>query len=131
MSVQKSFNSEIEGDTLIVMPRGSVGSLAGQYFKPEVDGLLSQIKKHDLKYVLVDLAEVSYFGTMMLGTMHQLFKHVRDGGGGMVLCNVSVVGREILRVSGFDSLWPICRSRQEALQALRDKPQSLPDTADS
>ena len=116
----KTFNSEIDGRTLVVIPLGSVSSLAGQYFKPELDELLEQLQRPELQNVVVDLAEVSYFGTIMLGTMHQLWRRVRDAGGKMALCNVSTVGREILRVSGFDTLWPVCPSRDEAIGAVEE-----------
>ena len=48
-----------------------------------------------------------------------VWKTVRDGGGRMALCNVSAVGGEILRIAGFDTLWPICASREEALEAVK------------
>jgi hypothetical protein len=37
----------------------------------------------------------------------------------MAFCNVSEQEREVLAVTRLDGIWPICRSRGEALQAVR------------
>ena len=118
MSSSKLFTAEVESETLIVVPVGSVSSLAGESVRPEVDELLQQLQQSQLKHVVIDLSEVSYFGTIMLGAMHMIWKRVREAGGNMALCNVSVVGCEVLRIAGFDTLWIICPSREEALDAV-------------
>ncbi|OHB73167.1 MAG: hypothetical protein A2V70_18100 [Planctomycetes bacterium RBG_13_63_9] len=110
---------ETEGNTLVVVPLGSVSSLAGESAKPELDSLLEQLEQGQIRNVVVDFLNVSYFGTIMLATMHTIWKRVRESGGKMALCNLSVVGHEILRISGFDTLWPICDSREEAMEAVR------------
>jgi anti-anti-sigma factor len=119
MSTPRIFTAETDGKTLVVAPLGSVSSLAGENVKPELDDLLGKLQRAELKNVVVDLKDVSYIGTIMLGAMHTIWKQVRASGGKMALCNVSVVGREILRISGFDTLWPICDSRDEALDIVK------------
>jgi anti-sigma B factor antagonist len=47
------------------------------------------------------------------------WKHARERGAGMALCNVSPVGHEILRKSKLNSLWPVFPSREQAVEALR------------
>jgi len=116
MSILKAFHAESENDTLIVMPQGSVSSLAGDEVSSELDELLVRLKSAGPNSVVVDFEKVSYFGTVMLGAMHAIWKHVRQQGGKMALCNVSDMGREILRVSGIDVLWPVCASRRDALE---------------
>ncbi|HUT10004.1 MAG TPA: STAS domain-containing protein [Thermoguttaceae bacterium] len=116
MSILKTFHTESEDETLIVMPQGSVSSLAGDEVSSELDELLERLERPGPNNVVVDFEKVSYFGTVMLGAMHAIWKHVREEGGKMVLCNVSDMGREILRVSGIDVLWPVCASRQEAIE---------------
>ena len=116
MSVAKAFRTETENETLIIVPLGSVSSLAGEEVSSELDGMLKGLGGSGLRHVVIDFAEVSYFGTVMLGAMHVIWKRVRKKDGKMALCNVSDMGREILRVSAFDILWPICPSRNEALE---------------
>ena len=116
MPISKTFAVESENDTLIVMPLRSMGSLAEESVRPELDTILEQIRHPDMRHAVIDLSEISYFGTSMLEAMYSIWRRIRDDEGKMVLCNVSTMGREILRVSRFDTLWPICDSREEALQ---------------
>lgn len=120
MPEPKVFRAESDGQTLIVTPLTNVSSLADESVKPELDGLLEQLERPGVKNAVVDFADISYFGTTMLETMRVIGRRVRDGKGKMVLCNLSNMEREILRVAGFDTLWPICESREEALQILAE-----------
>src|SRR3972149_2316548 len=116
MSKPTIFETEIENATLTVAPRGDVSTLAGEDVHTELLGLLDQLQLADVKHVVVDLKRASYFGSSMLGAMNALWSRIRSHGGNMALCNVSETGLEILQVSKFDTLWPICASREEALK---------------
>jgi len=118
MSILKAFHTESEDKALVVVPQGSVSSLAGDEVSSELNDLLQRLKAPGSNNVVLDFANVSYFGTVMLGAMHAIWKRVREENGKMVLCNVSDMGREILRVSGVDVLWPVCASRQEAIEKI-------------
>ena len=84
----------------------------------ELAGLLDRIEDTGVQHAVVDLEQSAYFGTSMLQAMAAIWKRVRARGGKMAVCNVSDTGREILRVTRFDTLWPICSSQQEALEAV-------------
>lgn len=116
MSLPKFFEAATDGSTLIVSSLGSLGSLAGEEIAYELTDLLEQFDKPELTRVVIDLQKASYFGTSMLQVMTALWKRVRAKGGRLALCNVSETGLEILHVTRFDTLWPICGSREEALQ---------------
>ena len=116
MTVPKTFDTESVGKTLVVRPLDCVGSLAGASLKAEMEGLLEQLRESGLRSVVIDLHRLPYFGTNLLEAMHMIWRPVRAQGGKMFLCNVSDVGREILRVSRFDTLWPIFASEEEALE---------------
>ena len=118
MPLPKIFDAEIEGHTLVVISLGSAGSLAGEEMGGELTGLLEQFENSDLRNGVIDLEKASYFGTSMLQVMTALWKRVRARGGKLALCNVSDMGREILNVTKFDTLWPMCSSRGEALKAV-------------
>jgi anti-sigma B factor antagonist len=98
------------------VPLTNVSTLDQEDVRPELDRLLTQVKESQTRNVIIDLARVSYFGTAMLEAMHAIWKCVREAGGKMALCNVSDLPREVLHVAGFDTLWPIYASRQEALE---------------
>lgn len=118
MSTTKTFSAESEGRTLIVEPLVNVSGLAEKDVRPELDRILDQLRETETPNVVIDFAKISYFGTTMLEAMHRIWRCVREADGRMVLCNVSNMQREVLHVAGFDTLWPICDSRQEALEAV-------------
>lgn len=120
MSRERIFDTEIEDKTLIVAPRGKVSTLAGEEVNIELGQLLRQLQEADCKNVVIDLEKASYFGSSMLGALNAMWNRVRSGGGRMAICNVSEVGLEILHVSKFDTLWPICSSRQEAIEKVTE-----------
>lgn len=116
MAVPKTFSVENTGKTLIIRPLDTVGSLAEPNIKSELDELVEQLHDPQIQSVVIDLEHLPYFGTNMLETMHIIWRPVRAKGGKMVLCNVSDVGREILRVARFDVLWPVVESPEQAIQ---------------
>jgi anti-anti-sigma factor len=71
-----------------------------------------------VKQVVLDFHETDYFGSTAVGFFLRLWKQLRGRGGRLAFCNVSEHERDILQVTGFDRLWPICASREEALQAV-------------
>ena len=118
MSEARIFSAEIVGDTLVVAPLTNVGSLAGEQVDFELNEFLGQLARPEVNNAVIDMQRCSYFGTAMLQVMTAVWKRVRTGGGKMAICNVSEVGREILEVSRFDTLWPVCSSRSEALRVV-------------
>ena len=59
-----------------------------------------------------------YFGSVFLAVLLRCHKLVKSRGGDLVLCGVSSVVRELLRITALDTLWAIYDSREEALDAL-------------
>ncbi len=114
----KVFNTCREGSVLIVSPVGNISNFIGAIVQPEVDSLLETIRDEDIKNVIFDLQEVPYFGSVLLGAMHSIWKRVRGESGRVVLCHVSDLGREILEATRFDLVWPIYTTRNDALAAL-------------
>ena len=115
MSAPRTLSVATEKETLIVMPLHSVGSFSEEDIKPELDALLAQLQPPEPRNVVIDLAKVPYFGTALLKAIHAVWRRVGKLEGKMALCNVSDMGREVLRVSKFDTLWPVCASRAEAM----------------
>jgi anti-anti-sigma factor len=118
MSIAKTFSTESEGKTLIVVPLVNVSSLVEEDVRPDLDRLLEQLEQTEPRNVVIDFGRISYFGTTMLEAMHAIWRRVREADGKMALCNLSDMQREVLHVAGFDTLWPVYTSRQEALQTL-------------
>jgi anti-anti-sigma factor len=65
---------------------------------------------------ILDLSEVTYMGSAMLGMMVNFRQRVLAGKGKMVLCCVSPRLLEIIRTCCMDRLFPIAKSRTEAIK---------------
>ena len=115
MKQGKLFLTEKIGPTLLVVPLANISSLAGEHVQPELNAVLAELEDGDTKNVVVDLQRLDYFGSVMLAAMHMMWKRVRESDGKMVLCGVSELGKEVLQIARFDTLWTICGRREEAL----------------
>lgn len=111
------FNSEMQGDVLVVSAQAEISSLQFDIDQQMTD-VLHTLQQSGAKHLLLDLSRSSYFGTAMLGAMVKVWKKVSQGGGQMVLCNVSDGIQEVLRLTKLQTLWPIHATRDDALRSL-------------
>jgi anti-anti-sigma factor len=122
MSGPRYVRVEREGDALIVSPLFTFASFAESDISDEWMDVQCQIDSPDIKYVIVDLGQIPYFGSTVLEWMVQMWKRVKAKGGKLATCNASPVGREVLSAARFDLLWGILGTREEAQAWLREKP---------
>jgi anti-sigma B factor antagonist len=115
----KFFATEREADTLIASPVRGMGSLAGPEFLEDRTALIEEIRHPEVRGVVIDFSNVDYFGSLLLDTLCMAWKHARQHGAGMVLCNLSPGGQEILQKSKLNMLWPVYPSREQAVAGLR------------
>ena len=118
MVATRLFHVETENDTLIVTVRGNVGSLADAQITSEFDALLETVQESGARRIVVDLDDQPYIGSIILESLRRLWNLLQAENGKMALCGVSELGAEILQIARFDTLWPICNSRSEAVQAV-------------
>ena len=118
MSLSKLFKFQSEGDLIIVDLQSEVSSLVDSELLEEMRPMLESAEKTNLKHMVIDFEQVSYFGSIMLEALRALWNHVSAAGGKMVLCNVSDTGREILQLARFDTIWTIYETRAEAIKAV-------------
>jgi anti-anti-sigma factor len=78
---------------------------------------LFDIKKS--KGWVIDLTSVDYMGSAMLGMMVNFRQRVQSVKGRMVLCGVSPRLLEIIRTCCMDRLFPIAKSRAEAIKLVK------------
>lgn len=64
---------------------------------------------------VLDLSQVSYLGSAMLGLMVNIRQQVKNINGTLVLCNLSPNLLAIFRASALERLFQIARSRKEAV----------------
>ena len=114
------FGLRQDGDVAIVVLRHDVGSLTDSDVLTEVESLLERLDAVETRGVVIDFAKVEYFGSTLLEALLRVWHKVSNEGKSMALCNVKAVGLEILEVSKFTTLWPICPTRKEAAEAVRN-----------
>ena len=120
MTARKFFSTERDADVLIVVIHERVGSLADAEVMAQSGDLVKHVHTSAVRRVVVDLGEVPYFGSIMLEALLRLWNELRTADGKLALCRVSDVGTEILQLAKFDTLWPICNSRAEALETVQN-----------
>ncbi|HEY8506416.1 MAG TPA: STAS domain-containing protein [Gemmataceae bacterium] len=118
-AAEKMFESERDGDVLLVTPTGDLHELDYPDVAAAAKDVLGLLKGGDVRHVILDFRETDYFGSTALGFFVQLWNRVRRRQGNMAFCNLSDAEKEILKVTKLDDLWPICPSREEALKAVR------------
>jgi anti-anti-sigma regulatory factor len=118
-SPSKFIATERTGDTLIALLCRGGSSLVGPEFADDRSALIEQIHSPDVRSIVFDFANAEYFGSLVLDTLCMAWKHARECGAGMALCNVSPFGSEILRKAKLNMLWPVFPSREQAAEALR------------
>lgn len=121
-SAKRLFHMQVEGDTLILTPTSNLSELELSYFDEEFRAVIQGLEDAGYRNVVLDFEGTDYYGSTALGFFLKLWKRVRHVDGNMAFCNVSVHEQEVLRLTRLDTLWPICDTRQQALERLRPGP---------
>jgi anti-anti-sigma factor len=119
MVVGEVFEVEREGQTLILTPLRDLRELDYPEVEAGARAVLDLFRDGTVKNVVLDFHRTDYYGSTALGLFVRLWKRVRECDGRLAFCRVSDHEREILRVTHLDGLWPVCPSREQALQAVQ------------
>lgn len=114
----KVFPVEQAGRTLIVTPKGDAVSFRDSDVAQELNTLMEVLEHFGPVSLLVDLSGHDYYGSTMIGAIHNLGTKVQESGGQMVLCGASNQMLDVLRIMHLDSLWMNFDSRKIALKAM-------------
>jgi anti-anti-sigma factor len=68
---------------------------------------------------IIDLTDVQYMGSAMLGLIVNIRQRIKSGGGRLALCNLSSKLAEIIRACCMEQLFTIAKTRADALKAVR------------
>ena len=82
--------------------------------------------EHSIKYIgestdhamIMDFRNLSYIDSSGLRALLLTAKLLRSRGGELVLCGLSDQVRDVFRISGFDSMFPIHETRSDALSSV-------------
>lgn len=112
------FRLEWHGDTMVITPAANVEGMNWDLIEQAADIVMAPIKAHPSPMVVVDLSQVSYFGSVFLALLLRCHTAVKSRGGEMVLCGASKMARELLKITALDTLWALYETKDEALDAV-------------
>lgn len=113
------FEWEQAGDTLVLLPRGDLGESDYEKITESAKEVLELLSGGQVKNLVMDFSRTDYYGSTALGFFLKLWKRVKGQNGKMAFCHVSEHEMEILILTHLNTLWPICKTRQEALAAVK------------
>ena len=121
MTSTKLFDVERDGNILVVTPTADLRESAYQDIEAAAHDMLDLLASGEITGLVLDFHRTDYYGSTALGLFVRLWKRISRNGGRMAFCNVSAHEKEILCGTRLDTLWPICASKDEALQNRGDQ----------
>jgi anti-anti-sigma factor len=121
LPAERRFTAERLDDVLCVVPQIDVTGVDQEAVQADVAALLAMLADVEPRHVVFDFHALPYFGSAMLEAMLALWRHVRSRGGRLAVCNLSDAEREVLATVKFDTLWPIGKTRDDAVAAVRGR----------
>jgi anti-sigma B factor antagonist len=103
---------QLSGDSYVI-------SLAGEvdlYTAPEFKERLVQVIEDGKKHLVVDLSKATFIDSTTLGVLVGGVKRLRPTGGALSLVCTDQNISKIFEITGLDRVFPIYKSREEALQ---------------
>ncbi|MEZ6064646.1 MAG: STAS domain-containing protein [Planctomycetaceae bacterium] len=115
---RNDFLLEWHGDAIVVAPSGSAESLEWTGVEQAADLVFGQVRDREVPLVVFDLGDLQYFGSVFMAMLLRCHKLLKYAGGELVLANVGANAKELLRLTGLDTLWAIYDTRDQALEAI-------------
>jgi anti-sigma B factor antagonist len=109
---------ERHGEITLVIVTPALESLEGSLEEQMANVILSSLRGDQNPLIIFDLTAVDFFGSMFIAVLLRCWKQTNAKGGSMVLAGVSDHARELLRITSLDMIWPMYKTRREAMEAL-------------
>ncbi|GBD37110.1 Anti-sigma F factor antagonist [bacterium HR36] len=106
------------GELAILEPTDAVENLQWEMVEYVAELVLNPLKERPPNGIIVDLQRVNYIGSVFIALLLRFHKLVKLQGGDLVICCARPAARELLRITGLDTLWAIYETREEAIRAL-------------
>lgn len=108
-----------EQDVIIVELDPGYDSVEIEPLQKLAELLLGEVARAERPRLVLDMAHTRYIDSMFIETVFRVWKRVKERRGAMALCQLNEVCTEILRITRLDDIWPICRTRAEAVQMVK------------
>jgi anti-sigma B factor antagonist len=99
---------------------GVEGRLA-QDLNPQLEETLVGLLDQDQNRLVVDLSETSYINSGGLRTLLTAWRRARQQGGNLVLFGLNRHVQDVFEIVGFDKVFDIYESEEEALAAWKEE----------
>ncbi|QVL33316.1 STAS domain-containing protein [Telmatocola sphagniphila] len=117
-SSEDTFQIKRYGDIAIIIPSSSIESLPSNLIEPAAQMVLAPLKENPPTHLIVDLSNVSYFGSEFITFLLRCHLLVKKRDSELVLAGLGDRIRELLHQTALDTLWAIYDDRATAIAAL-------------
>jgi anti-anti-sigma factor len=107
------------GNSLVITPVANLREFDFDQIEAAAAQTLNQVDTGAARSVVLDFKNTDFYGSTALAFFVKLWKRVKAAGGELAFCNVSSHEREILEITRLNTLWPLCKSLDEALEAVK------------
>ena len=103
----QSFRVERRGDIAIIIPSPEVESMPENLIQQAAQIVLAPLKEDPPAGLVIDLSQVSYFGSVFISFLLRCHMLVKKHGSEVVLAGSSARIRELLHLTALDTLWAL------------------------
>lgn len=114
----KIFTIEKVGPNLIITPQGEGSAFRYQDLHLEANVIRSELMKPENRNLIVDLAQMEYFGSEFIGALVSMLRETRSRGGKACFCCARPQMLDVLKNMSLFKLWPHYATREDALSEL-------------
>jgi anti-sigma B factor antagonist len=114
----ESFQVERTGEIAVITPSPEVESMNEGLIQQAAQMVIDTLKEDPPAGIVIDLSQVSYFGSVFLSFLLRCHKRAKQQGSEIVLAGASDRTRELLHLTALDTLWALYKTRAEAIEAL-------------
>jgi anti-anti-sigma factor len=111
-------SDSIQGSVLVVSPQGRLDSTSAPEFERQLRAKLAAGHHR----VVIDLDALAYVSSAGLRVLLVIAKALKAEGGRMGLCRLKTPIMEVFRISGFDRIFTIVPSLEEAIERIGATP---------
>ena len=104
-------STEQQNEVTIVAAGGRLDVMGA----PELETSCKKLIAEGAKQLLLDMASVEYISSAGLRTLLVLAKAMKIADGTLVLCNLTSAVREVMEISGFDTILSVTPDRSSAM----------------
>lgn len=114
----KIFKVERLGPILCICPQGEGSAFRYQDLHVETNVIRAELTKPEVKALVIDLAEMEYFGSEFIGALVSMLRELRNKGGKAGFCSARPQMLQVLQNMSLFKLWPHFETRELAVKEL-------------